>query len=147
MIGPWVLANQKKLMIACNAFKLHSWDRDRFHIDTDEFTKFDISVKYSSHVTNSHSCPKGGVQNWCAKDPSKPTGYPGWSGRISGVLVRSKKNMSSYPYSNICKLLDLHTGTGGGGNAEWGYDLKIFADDWPVMAQSVTFARLANGPV
>ena len=147
MIGPWVLKNQKKLMIASNAFKVHTFSSDRFYIDTDEFTKFEIDVAWGGHVSNSHSCPKGGVQNWCGKTPGAPTGYPGWSGRISGTLVRHKKHMSSYPYSNICKLIDIHTGSGGGGNADWGYDLKIFADDWSAMAQSVTFARLANGPV
>ena len=147
MLSPWILANQKKLMEACNALKLHTWSSDRFYPETDEFTKFEIKVKWNSHVSNSHSCPKGGVQNWCSKDTNKPTGYPGWSGRIEGILTRDKKHIGSYPSSGFCKLLSLHIGSGGGGNANWGHELRIFADDWPVMASSETFARLVNGPV
>jgi hypothetical protein len=147
MIAPWILENQQKLMIACNVLKMGMWDSERFYPKTDEFTKFEIKVKWNNNVSNSHSCPKGGVTNWWPRDNSKPTGYLGWQGQVWGTLVRNKKHMSSYPYSNIFELLDLHTGSGGGGNAQWSYELKIFADDWPVMASSETFARLVNGPV
>jgi hypothetical protein len=146
MLSPWILANQKKLMEACNALKLNKWSSDRFYPETDVFTKFEIKVKWNSHVSNSHSCPKGGVENWFG-DKNKPTGYPGWSGRVEGTLTRHKKHMNSYPWGSLLKLLSFHSGSGSGGNEYWGYELKIFADDWPVMSQSVTFAKLVNGPV
>jgi len=43
--------------------------------------------------------------------------------------------MGSYPYDSIGKFVGLKTGSGGGGNEDWGYDVSIFLDDWPGLNQ------------
>jgi hypothetical protein len=95
-----------------------------------------IDVTYSTSVSNTHSCPKTGVQNWhCNND--KPKGYPGWSGRIFweesvGNLSKGSDRFHNNSY--------IYTGTGSGGtnpitgNKTYQYDVKIFADDWPGLA-------------
>jgi hypothetical protein len=52
--------------------------------------------------------------------------------------------MHSYPYSNILALLKIRTGSGGGGNDDWSSDVKIFLADWPILAESLTFNKLAG---
>lgn len=143
-ICPWLLENQIYLMKSCNALGIHSWCRDKFYPETDRFTeiRFEREPTFSRLVSNSHSCPKDGVTNWGGQDHNAPCGYPGWNGYVKGKLTRSKKHMSSYPYSAIFKLVDIHTGSGGGGNEHWGYDIKIFAADWPTLAEEETYKRL-----
>ena len=140
----WLLENQVFLMKSCNALGVHSWSSDKFYPETDKFTKieFERVPDFQPNLSNSHSCPKGGVHNWCGKTPGAPTGYPGWGGYVRGTLTRAKKHMSSYPYSAIFNLVDIHTGTGGGGNEHWGYDVKIFAADWPTLGEEETYKRL-----
>ena len=148
-IAPWVILHQRKLMDAANALHIYSFN-DKF-FDDDEYTQFfTADMRYSSSVSNSHSCPHNGVQNWGGdvklKDGSPaPRGYPGWSGRIGGTLKRNKGRMSSYPATNILKLIGLHTGTGGGGNNSWGYDCRIYLADWPGLSNQLVFDKLQSG--
>jgi len=146
-IASWVLLNQKKLMDASNALKIGTFTNDKY-FDDDEFIKFMlVDMRYSQSVSNTHSCPHNGVQNWRGDTKLKdgtpaPNGYPGWAGNIKGALSRNKNRMGSYPYDNILKLIRLHTGTGGGGNESWGYDCKIFLADWPGLSNQVLFDKL-----
>ena len=142
--------NQQTIMDAVNVIP-GQWTSfgDKF-ADGDLFTKITFDRPYwNSNLSNSHSCPKGGVQNWggrgtFADGTPKPNGYPGWGLRLSGSLKRNKKLMSSYPYSGLFNITGIYTGTGGGGNADFGYDAKIWAAEWPGAASALAFAKLVG---
>ena len=149
-IPEWLMTNQQIIMDAVNAIP-GGWTHfdDKF-ADGDLFTKIEFVRPYwSGNLSNSHSCPKGGVQNWGAKGlfadgTPKPTGYPGWSTRLAGTLKRNKKLMSAYPASGLFKIVGIHTGTGGGGNESFGWDAKLWAEEWPAAASAVTFQKLVD---
>lgn len=132
-IGPWILENQQRLMDASNAGcgrQTYGYRGDVFK-PGDKFTKLSLNFHdFSPTVGNTHHAPRGKITNF-TQVPEKPRSYPGWTGRVDGVLEREKKNMGSYPYSNILNMLDVLTGSGGGGNEHWGYDVRIFLEDWP----------------
>ena len=93
-----------------------------------------IDVTYSKLVSNSHCCPKTGVQNWHRKN-ELTRGYPGWTGRIYWE-VNTKDVSDSNRFRNNSYI---HTGSGSGGSKPDGtktyqYSVSIFADDWPGLA-------------
>lgn len=125
---------------------------------------FAWEIEYSWSVSNSHSAPRSGVQNWGRKEDA-PTGYPGFQGR---VWIRydntSAKGIGfgSDPFS----ITMSHTGTGGGGSYDglwkqiatahykkfghlgskskvhqrpelYSWDYKIFVDDWPLIKEFI----------
>jgi hypothetical protein len=132
MIAPWFLKNQHALMKAYMFVHPNAWDK---LYDTDEYTSLNIEAQYSRNVSNSHRCPKNGVTNWGNRDKAKPSGYPGFSGRVTGVLKRQKKT-SEYPTSDFLTWIGINTGAGGGGNENWAFGVEIFLDDWPGLSQS-----------
>lgn len=114
---------------------------------------YDISitdVRWGEKISNSHSCPKGGVENFDTRskyNQGKPTGYPGWTGRIN---IKVKPPMSKHkkdPYmhdgwgSSYFENTIINTGSGGGGGGKdfksYSYDVKLFAADFPVMYEQV----------
>lgn len=135
-IPVWVLEHQAKLMEIYNKYG-PAYYEGKF-VKEDIFTKFEFrNVRFNYLVSNTHSCPHNGVTNWhCNND--KPRGYIGWQGRIEGALSRPHSKRSTYPYTGFCKFLGIHTGTGGGGNSSWGFDIKIFLADWPGLQQEYT---------
>jgi len=100
-----------------------------------------ITAKWYDHVSNSHSCPRGGVTNWSNSNaaPGTPTGYPGWVGTITFTIdagVSEHKVPRKYDGfgSDYFENTTLHTGSGGSsGNNQYRYDLKLFAADFPAM--------------
>ena len=117
--------------------------------------KITHSLRWSDSVSNSHSCPVGGVTCWSsyeAKD-GRPTGYPGWQGRIDWLVEWPKEFDSVYLGSDLFSRGSFssgrqraHTGTGGGAGGHFnkefntwchrpGYDFRIYASDWPGMAR------------
>jgi len=106
-------------------------------------------VYWKEDLSNSHSCPRKGVQNFdtrAACNKGKPTGYPGWSGRIN---IKVKPPMSKHkkdPYmhdgwgSSYFERTTINTGSGGGGGGKdfksYSYDVKLFAADFPVMYEA-----------
>lgn len=118
-----------------------------------EFTTFDM--RWNDSVSNSHSCPVGGVTCWSsheAKD-GRPRGYPGWHGRADWIVAWPKEWDGHYLGSDLFShgtfrtgRQRAHTGTGGGGGMRYsekhgcyvmscGYSFSIFAADWPGMAR------------
>lgn len=99
-------------------------------------------LRWSENLSNSHSCPVGGVQNW-GREPGKPTGYPGWSGRIEIKVRPPKKKYRGKEYltdgfgSSYFANTIINTGSGGGGTgkefASYSYEVKLWATDFPVM--------------
>lgn len=144
-IPAWILANQAKLMKSYNIVIKGSSFHDMFKAG-DKFDRitFPTGMRYDSHVSNSHSCPKGGVQNWCGRNKDDPTGYPGYSGDLSCSLIRKPRNDWEYPAGKFFDWLGIHTGTGGGGNKNQGWDCKVFLGDWPGISRTVLADKLAG---
>lgn len=137
-IPAWFLKNQRTIMDGANAgFGDRPFKSDKF-FSTDEFTKFVFTgIRYNKNASNSHVHPDNGVGNWCGKDSGKPTGYKGWEGHADGTLKRNKNHSGSYPYSAGLNAVGIKTGSGGGGNENWGYGITIFLDDWPGLKAAV----------
>jgi hypothetical protein len=116
-----------------------------------EFTEFNLG--WSDNVSNSHSCPVGGVTNWGGRVPGAPHGYPGWTGRIDWIVAWPKEFDGIYLGGDLFARGSFHsgrqrahTGTGGGGGMRYsekhkchvqsfGYDFRIYAADWPGLAR------------
>jgi len=133
---PWFLKNQKHIMEATNAITFSgSYDKKYsrgFVTATDNFKDLKFShLKYSDTISNTHHFPDNGVTNWGRKEDHGIMGYPGWRGDMSGSLARAPRNMYGYPTSEALNLVGLKTGSGGGGNERWNYEVYIFLADWP----------------
>lgn len=110
-----------------------------------------LDLRWSDHVSNSHSCPHDGVTNW-GRRGEQPTGYPGWTGRVEYVVQSHRGQLFSYPGgSDQWTGTRIHTGGGGGGGhrdqetqylQSFGYQVELFASDWPAMAQAYDQARM-----
>jgi hypothetical protein len=109
-----------------------------------------IKLYFNKRVSNSYSCPINGVTNYCERDRNKPTGYPGWAGRMSASVKIPKSLLS-----NIDSFLDsandilfnnynscfagFHTGSGCPGSVNGDYDIDIsfylFLEDFPLLQE------------
>lgn len=131
--------------------------------------KITHSLTWSDMVSNSHSCPVGGVTCWSSHEArdGRPRGYPGWHGRIDWLVAWPKELDGMYLGSDLFShgtfrsgRQRAHTGTGGGGGSHFskefdtwcqrpGYSFSIFASDWPGMARYYEkrrmWATLSNG--
>ena len=132
-----------------------------------EFTEFDL--RWNDSVSNSHSCPVGGVTCWSsheAKD-GRPRGYPGWTGRVGWIVAWPKEWDGHYLGGDLFSRGSFnsgrqraHTGTGGGGGMRYSekhgcwvmghaYDFRIYAADWPGLARYqeklMMWKELSNG--
>ncbi len=102
-----------------------------------------LDIQWSSSISNTHSCPRGGVTNWGGRDTwpdgtTKPRGYPGWGGRIEYQLSHDLGFGS-----DVLRGTGIHTGTGGGtSDNRQGYDVKFFDTDWPGIAESARNSRV-----
>lgn len=117
-----------------------------------------FSLRWSDEVSNSHSCPIGGVTNWGGREKmadgsDAPRGYPGWTGRVDWIVAWPKEWDGFYLGGDLFSAGTFrtgrqraHTGTGGGGGMRWdedhkchvmthGYEFKIYAADWPGLAR------------
>ena len=109
------------------------------HIDPSNFSVeiTYLKLQYADRVSNSHSCPRGGVTNFNSRSADRigspvPNGYPGWQG-----VIEYKISHDVGFGSDILKSTGIHTGTGGGrGNLSYGYDVKFFESDWPKIGDS-----------
>jgi hypothetical protein len=114
-----------------------------------EFTEFEL--KWDDSISNTHSCPVGGVTNWGGYNKSAPRGYPGWHGWISWVCAWPKEWDGHYPGSDLFGGLvnqgrsRVYTGAGGSGGTVFsekhgcyvtscGHSVDLFAADWPGLA-------------
>lgn len=116
-----------------------------------KFTTF--SMSWSDSVSNSHSCPHNGVENWAGRVDGAPRGYPGWTGRIGWLIKWPKEWEGVYlgadlfgGFGNRRARARAHTGSGSGGGMRFsekhgchvqtfGYDFRIFAADWPGLTR------------
>jgi hypothetical protein len=150
-ISEWpdfVIQNQEHFWREAARRRVSSTPGRVLDIEILEFTKFDVA--WSERVSNTHSSPHNGEENWF-RDPKKPIGYPGWTGRVEWVSRRHKNcpvsNSDLFDSGGVSRCR-AYSGTGGGGTAgnqykkyardnymlsHSGYDFRIYADDWPGM--------------
>lgn len=114
------------------------WGERRSHLRDNFWVKITyLDVHWGDSVSNSHSCPRGGVTNWGRRDilndgTPAPHGYPGWSGYIEFQLSHDLGFGSA-----IMEPIGIYTGTGGGTEKNrYGYDVKFFASDWPGLEKN-----------
>jgi hypothetical protein len=117
----------------------NGWRDRREHLRDKFWIKITyLDVRWNESVSNSHSCPRGGLTNWGGRedpDDSRPRGYPGWQGRIEFQLSHDLGFGS-----DVFRGIGIHTGTGGGINDNrYGYDVKFFASDWPGLEKNGIF--------
>jgi uncharacterized C2H2 Zn-finger protein len=101
-----------------------------------------LNVSWNESVSNSHSCPRGGVKCWSSQEAKdgRPRSYPGWQGYIEFQLSHDL-GFGSDVFRNV----GIHTGTGGGtSDNRYGYDVKFFASDWPGLEKNRVFEILKN---
>lgn len=143
----WFWANGAK-----NDF--YRWNRNNG--DSAPFHEYvDVSIidtYWKEDLSNSHCSPRKGVQNFDTRadyNKGKPTGYPGWSGRIN---IKVKPPMSKHkknPYmhdgfgSAYFDRTTICTGGGGGGGnhkneyVSYSYEVKLWAADFPAMYEKL----------
>jgi hypothetical protein len=110
-----------------------------------ELYDWDLDVSFHGlrfgNVSNSHTCPIGGVMNWSREYKDRPTYYLGWSGRIEGTL---KGNLPKLTFMNSIsdiingKFKGLHTGTGCPGRPnefKMSIGFNMFLDDFPKLKE------------
>lgn len=127
----WMQENWEALVI--RGTYISPWDKshlkrmDQLVIPKLKSVKLDVT--FYPLVSNSHSCPRGGVKNFTQKS-DLPRGYPGWKGYLAWrheypVKTRVDTSNDMFDYSPIC------SGGGSGGGGYFGYDVILWASDWP----------------
>ena len=129
--------------------------------------KITHSLRWSDSVSNSHSAPHDGVENWGGdvkmKDGSPaPRGYPGWTGSIEWLVEWPEEFDGIYLGSDLFSKGTFrsgrqraHTGTGGGGGGHFNkefntycqrprYDFRIYASDWPGLTRYYEKMKMWN---
>jgi hypothetical protein len=116
------------------------FDHDRWPEPEDFWIRITyLNIQHSDSVSNSHNCPRGGVTNWSRRDPSKPTGYPGWHGRIEYQMSHSLPGFSS----DLMRSTGVNPGSGGGINQHrYGYSVELFDADWPEITEPLERDRV-----
>lgn len=120
------------------------WADRRAHIRDTFWIKITyLNLRWNDRVSNSHSCPRGGVTCWDSREANgRPQSYPGWQGHIEFQLSHDIGFGS-----NVFRGMGIHTGTGGGIRDErYGYEVKFFASDWPGLRSAAIGSKLANIP-
>jgi len=166
-INDWcqmVIDNQHLFWAEAAAGDPHDWAcvgkkisrrKDAQVVPVPRLLKITNNLRWSNMVSNSHSCPVGGVTCWSSYEArdGRPQGYPGWTGRIEWIVEWPKEFEHIYLGSDLFSRGTFssgrqraHTGTGGGGslyfNREFntycqrpGYDFRIYASDWPGLTR------------
>lgn len=121
--------------------------------------EFDLRLRFSERVSNTHNAPRDGETNWGGRTEGAPRGYPGWSGHISYTLnfnperegeLRKMKggSMLCLESSRALGWLGIHTGTGGGrgksGEHKWEYGVEIFLNDFEALKKLYFHDKLAD---
>lgn len=120
---------------------------------------FSWDIRYGQKISNSHSAPIHGVQNFGGQK-DRALGYPGWSGRVWIRYGLKEHHDWSGPGSGPFMRTNTHTGTGGYGDYDgpwtelvsanyrnrnvlpmmnppsvFSWDYRIYEQDWPAVKQ------------
>lgn len=144
--------------------KKHGRSKNAMVVPVPKLLKITHQLRWSDMVSNSHSCPVGGVTCWSSREAEdgRPRGYPGWQGQIEWLVEWPQEFDRIYLGSDLFSRGSFqsgrqraHTGTGGGAGGHmnkefntwcqrYGYDFRIYASDWPGMARYYEKQRMWN---
>lgn len=129
-------------------------------LDQIKMEEFDLRLRFSEKVSNTHNRPRDGVTNWGGRTEGAPRGYPGWSGHVSFTL---NMDPSSHEHEFTRTLTSgilcleperalgwagIHTGTGGGRGGpsvhKWEYGCEIFLNDFEGLKKLYFHDKLAD---
>lgn len=122
-----------------NAVNNDHWRGRKKKSKTPELLRISIRGRFSDNISNSHSAPIGKAQNWGRK-PGIPTGYPGWQGEIQWELDGEIPGFGS----DVMQGTGINTGSGGGRGNGYGFEMKLFMDDWPGLARAQAIEKLSR---
>lgn len=142
--------NFGRIMIAYNGS-----NRPEIHslLLTLEMLEFDLRLRFSERVSNTHNAPRNGETNWGGRNDDAPRGYPGFSGHISFELNFDPSH--SVDRGSLCLepqrglgWAGIHTGTGGGrggkGVYKWEFGVEIFLSDFDSLQKLYFRDKLAG---
>lgn len=145
-------AEQKKVFnqSVADSIRLNLEDIDEFPQRLtelfNEYLKCDLSitqwnVRFTERMSNTHSCPIGGKQQWRLKEGEKRIRYKGWTGSICGSM-KALKDEDGFSrgftdffrnYGSDFYVRGFYTGSGGGGSKDFQYSCDIYLDDYPLL--------------
>jgi hypothetical protein len=113
---------------------------------------------FREHCSNSHAAPRDGVTNWSARDHDKPTGYPGFTGRVHYTVTGKPKSGDKrlkIPGSSSTVVIDvtealkyigIRTGSGSTSSqtGKAAYDATMFLSDFDAMKKAYFHAKLED---
>ncbi len=115
-----------------------------------------VNLGYREHCSNTHEAPRDGVQNW-SKDEDKPTGYPGFRGRVEYTVTNRPKSLDErlergngshivLDINSTLKYIGIKTSNGSTrtdtGKAR--YDVTLFLSDFRAMKKAYFHAKLED---
>ena len=100
-------------------------------------------------VSNTHDCPRDGVQNW-SQEASKPLGYPGYHGTIEYTVENNPEgNKDLKPLwiriNDALGYVGIHTGSGGyapGGG--YRFSVSLYMSDFEGLRKTRFKDKLAQ---
>ena len=70
-----------------------------------------------------------------------PIGYPGWQ----GYLIFKVQNRHQINVPDLFRNTSIHLGSGGSNDGiEYGYDVRLFENDWPGLLRYKTYGILSE---
>lgn len=153
VLTEYIKKNYHDIMIAHNGASLSVVEVIR-EMELKDF-RFEI-LRFSENCSNSHNAPRDGVTNWSGRDPNKPTGYPGFYGRIvyetdnepTGSDKRLKLdsgNLICVDFNRALKYIGVRSGGGGGTrNGQHSYEVTLFLSDFKAMKKAYFHAKLED---
>lgn len=99
-------------------------------------TKIECRAEFSSMVpreicSNSHTSPIGKPSNWCEKNKDLPNGYMGIVGDLKIHIKGGYSSKVSEAFDGIRYKFNIATGCGGSRDCGLGYQITVWADDYP----------------
>ena len=137
----WIETNSWFFLANAKRHRDGWYDEDRWPAPEDFWIKITcLDVCWSHCVSNSHSAPRDGIQNW-GRDTDIPRGYPGWSGWFEFEMSHNLPCFSS----DIFRDTGIHTGSGGArGKNGYGYEIRFYDSDWPGLDKQKVLAILSE---
>lgn len=112
---------------------------DYINAESSKKCKVVFKVNPNEHCSNSHSAPFGKKTNWgnYNRDPKIPTGYLGLVGNLSIIIEGGYSGDICKSFNDIRYKYRIHTGTGGARSYGLGWNVTLWADDFPVIKQKL----------
>lgn len=92
-----------------------------------------VTIDYNAKASNSHCAPLGERDNWCGRDPDRPTYYPG----LTGYLEINYEGHYGGFLTSIFNNTGINTGSGGGGGGRTRNQVTLYLKDWTGFARVI----------